>query len=315
MLQQTQARTVVPYYSRFLDAFPSIDDLASARLDDVLGIWSGLGYYSRARNMHRAAQIVRRRLDGNFPKEKIQLMQLPGIGRSTAGAICALAYGLQEPILDGNAKRVYSRAFEVDGESESARLKTLWAIAEELTPEGRSAEYTQAIMDLGAETCTPKNPGCDTCPVSEVCGARLNGRQERYPIRAHRADVSARSVTLVIAMDRDGRVLLERRPESGIWAGLWSLPECDRPANEIGAWFAANYSATITLKPPWPKTRHRLTHLLLEITPQPATVTDCSGDALRRDRRRFVPLREAREMGLPAPVTRIVDELLERQEP
>lgn len=226
MLQQTQANTVIPYYTRFMAAFPCVENLAAAELDQVLGFWAGLGYYARARNLHRAARLVVGERGGNLPVSIDGLMSLPGVGRSTAGAIMALAHGKRAPILDGNAKRVLARYEAVEGwPGRAAVQKTLWAHAERHTPRTRVAEYTQAIMDLGATVCTRTRPRCGECPLTEDCKARIRGLQAMLPTPRPRKVRPQRDVRMLLIANADREVLLERRPPNGIWGGLYSLPE------------------------------------------------------------------------------------------
>ena len=257
MLQQTQVATVIPYYERFMARFPRIEDLAAAPLDEVLHLWTGLGYYARARNLHACAQVVVREHGGAFPEELSAVEALPGIGRSTAGAVLSLAQGTRHAILDGNAKRVLARVYAVEGEPGSAAVQArLWALAEACTPRTRNAEYTQAIMDLGATLCTRHHPACTVCPMSDVCRAAREGRQGELPGRRRRrvrplrqatlllvelrlepAETEARTAPLLPASVRDAApesdsppataraVLLEQRPSSGLWGGLWSPPQ------------------------------------------------------------------------------------------
>ncbi len=314
MLQQTQARTVIPYFAKFIAKFPAISELAGADVDEVLGEWAGLGYYSRARNLHKTAQIIEFELNGTFPASVSELTRLPGIGRSTAGAICALAFGLSEPILDGNAKRVYSRVFKVDEESDSARTRRLWTIAQELTPQVGCAEFTQAIMDVGATVCLPRNPSCGACPLRSICGARLAGTQSDFPVKAKNRKSTAKSFTMVIATDDEGRVLLERRPTSGIWGGLWSFPEHCGSLDGLRQWFLRDYAIQIRPDPPLPSIEHRLTHLRLTITPQPCTIVQASGTLPRKRDVRLFAVGDALEAGIPAPVGMILKALRTGQE-
>jgi len=224
MLQQTQVATVIPYYTNFLKFFPTVRHLARTDLSKVLKIWEGLGYYSRARNLHRASQIVLNHFHGRTPDTLKDLLSLPGIGRSTAGAILSFAFQKEAPILDGNAKRVISRLFAVS--DNPARGKTedlLWKISESLIPKGLSNPFNQALMDLGSMVCTPKEPDCDHCPLRGVCKGRASGKPERYPSRSMRRTIPhVESVSAVIR--KDGRVLLNQRPPTGLLGGLWEFP-------------------------------------------------------------------------------------------
>lgn len=231
MLQQTQVQTVIPYYERFMRTFPDLMSLADADIDAVLLHWSGLGYYARARNLHRAAQIIRDEYAAEFPAELDAVLALPGIGRSTAGAILALAKQQRHAILDGNVKRVLGRHAAIAGWPGTTDVaNVLWARANELTPLERVAEYTQAIMDLGATLCTRTKPACDACPVAEDCVARLSASVDLYPGRKAKQVKPLRQTIMVMALSDDS-VYLERRPPAGIWGGLWSLPEVQNVAD------------------------------------------------------------------------------------
>lgn len=235
MLQQTQVSTVIPYYQRFLQSFPDILCLANADLDEVLQHWAGLGYYARARNLHKAAIMIRDEYDGRFPDDEQQLMALPGVGRSTAGAILSLAFAHKASILDGNVKRVLARVYQVDGWSgHTDTLKRLWAIAEQQTPQQRVAHYNQAMMDLGATVCKTARPVCESCPLSGMCLSYRHNTQKQYPA-ARPAKTRPHKHLWVIVHQSANQVLLERRPPSGIWGGLWSLPELD-DLQQLDAW-------------------------------------------------------------------------------
>ena len=212
MLQQTQVATVIPYYQRFLARFPDVRALADAAVDEVLHLWSGLGYYARARNLHRAAVRVRDEYAGELPRDFASLAALPGIGRSTAGAILALAFGERFPILDGNARRVLARYFAVATPPGAATTRRLWELAEDATPDAQIADYTQAIMDLGATVCVRQRPLCPTCPLSERCAARRRNRQQELPARRARAARARRSVYMVVALADTGEVLARASP-------------------------------------------------------------------------------------------------------
>ena len=225
MLQQTQVATAIPYYERFVARFPDLTALADAGLDEVLGLWAGLGYYARARHLHRAARIARDRHGGELPLDSATLRSLPGIGRSTAGAILALAAGQRQPILDGNVKRLLARFAAVEGWPGQARvLAALWELADRYTPAARVADYTQAIMDLGALVCTPRRPRCDRCPLAAGCAAHAQGRQSAYPAPKPRRDSPVRATRMLLLCGLEGEVLLERRPPAGVWGGCGVFP-------------------------------------------------------------------------------------------
>jgi A/G-specific adenine glycosylase len=308
MLQQTQVATVIPYYERFLRRFPDVGTLAAAPLDEVLHLWSGLGYYARARNLHRAAVRIAEGHGGRFPRRFEDVADLPGIGRSTAGAILALSRGERFPILDGNVRRVLSRHFGVEGSvSDRAALERLWALSDECTPADRVDVYTQAMMDLGATVCVRRNPSCMSCPVSATCIARRTGRQHELPSPKAARKRRRRQVYMLAAMRGEGEVLLERRPEKGVWGGLWCLPEFTTAAQ-------AAYYARQTLQgacaPPVPlePVEHAFTHFDLIITP---LLAHCSGSASAPDpaRRLWYCARQPARLGLPAPIRLLLERL------
>ena len=232
MLQQTQVSTVREYFARFMQRFPNVASLAQAHQDEVLGLWSGLGYYSRARNLHRAAQTVVALHGGAFPHCAEQLQALPGIGRSTAAAVASLCFGEPIAILDGNVKRVLTRYLGFDGDLASSRIeKELWAIAQTLLPQRQVSasmpHYTQGVMDLGATVCTPKKPQCDQCPVSKQCVANADGNPQRYPVKTRKLKRSSEQLWLLHMQTQQGDVWLTQRPQEGVWAGLYCLPVFD----------------------------------------------------------------------------------------
>ena len=232
MLQQTQVSTVLGYYQRFLDAFPDVASLAAAPQDEVLALWSGLGYYSRARNMHKCAQAVMALWGGRFPQTALELETLPGIGRSTAGAVASFCFSQRVPILDANVRRVLTRVLAFDGDlAQSKNEKQLWELAQQLCPTQNLQEsmprYTQGMMDLGASICTPRKPSCLVCPLQTECRAARAGNPEAYPVRTRKLKRSSEAWWLLIARDEQRRVYLQKRPQVGIWAGLYSPPVFD----------------------------------------------------------------------------------------
>jgi A/G-specific adenine glycosylase len=229
MLQQTQVVTVREYFARFMSRFPTVADLAAAHQDEVLGLWSGLGYYSRARNMHRAAQDVVALHGGVFPRDSETLQTLPGIGRSTAAAVASLCFGEPIAILDGNVKRVLTRYLGFKDDLASSKVeKELWAIAQTMLPQrdvkNAMPRYTQGVMDLGATVCTPKKPQCAQCPVADVCAAKAEGQPEAYPVKTRKLKRTSEQLWLLHAVTREGDVWLMQRPQTGVWAGLYCLP-------------------------------------------------------------------------------------------
>lgn len=308
MLQQTQVATVIPYYERFIARFPDVAALAAATLDDVLAYWSGLGYYARARNLHQAACIVSDEHDGVIPNTLDALLALPGIGRSTAGAVLSIAFDSRHPILDGNVKRVLTRRAGIaQWPGRSAVTKQLWQLADELTPHERVADYTQAIMDLGATVCTRARPICMQCPVSDGCRAQLEGTQNRIPARKPKVHKPRRSVRMLVLQDASGAVLLERRPAAGIWAGLFSLPELPAEAS-IAAWSSEHIGIRVTEQTQLEKISHSFTHFDLDIEPMLARLVTQDSVMDRADLLWYKPGHSQRP-GMPAPVSRLLDKL------
>jgi A/G-specific adenine glycosylase len=306
MLQQTQVGTVIPFYERFMERFPTVAALAAAPLDDVLALWSGLGYYARARNLWRAARVVMAEHGGEVPTTFDALHALPGIGRSTAGAILAQAHGLRLPILDGNAKRVLARYDAVSGWPGEPRVADeLWRHAEAYTPNKRVADYTQAIMDLGATLCTRARPACTVCPLARECAAALTGTQALYPAPRPRRERAQRHVAVLVVRDTQGRVLLERRPASGIWGGLYSLPELP-PNDSPREWCARILGATVAAERTLAVIEHAFTHFdldlmprLLELAAEPAAVMD-------RDDWHWCRPGTKLDVGVPAPIAALL---------
>ncbi len=306
MLQQTQVETVKPYYQRFMTRFPDVGALAAAAQDEVMRLWSGLGYYARARNLHRAARRVVEQHGGDLPTTLEALVALPGIGRSTAGAIRALSCNERHPILDGNVKRVLARVFAVEEPPDSAAgLRALWALAEAATPQARVAAYTQAIMDLGATTCARASPACGRCPLAAICEAFASGRTGEIPAARRRVPRRLETAHLVL-VTAARRVLLERRPPRGIWGGLFAPPQFADAAAAC-AFVAARFpkaAATHRL----PTLRHAFTHFDLDIEPW---VVRLPGRKARvaEGEARWHELAALDAVGLPAPVARLLEEL------
>ncbi len=309
MLQQTQVATVIPYYARFLERFPDVAALASAPLDDVLALWSGLGYYARARNLHRAAGIVRDAHDGEMPADFDALVALPGIGRSTAGAILSIACGQRHAILDGNVKRVLARQSGIrEWTGKTATLRELWILAEELTPSSRVADYTQAIMDLGATLCTRSKPSCDACPVANACIAKHENLQQQIPAAKPKRAKPRRSVAMLVVRDPSGAVLLEKRPPAGIWGGLFSLPELPEEST-LEAWGNDLIRAPINVMEALEPIMHSFTHFDLEIRPMVVSIEAVQPAVMDRSDRVWYKRGASQPLGMPAPVSRLLESL------
>ena len=310
MLQQTQVATVIPYYARFMTRFSDVQSLSRAPLDEVLHLWTGLGYYARARNLHACAQILVAQHNGEFPQSLEEMMQLPGIGRSTAGAILAISLGQRHPILDGNVKRVLARVFDVTGDPGSgAVLEKLWQRSDACTPSQDVAAYTQAIMDLGATVCTRARPACTLCPMASDCVAAREGRQAELPGQKQKRARPSREATLLIASVGDNgstAVLVERRPSSGIWGGLWSPPQFDSEKEAL-AWCSREFrcaSGSRTL----PAIDHAFTHFDLRLKP---LMIHCEPSAQARDGgdRLWYQLDSPPRIGLPQPISQLFERL------
>jgi A/G-specific adenine glycosylase len=307
MLQQTQVSTVIPYYQRMINAYPDVQTLAKAPLDEILHQWTGLGYYARARNLHKTAQIISAEFDGVFPDSVEQLQTLPGIGRSTAGAICAIAYHRHCSILDGNVKRVLARHHAIAGwPGKAAVSKQLWDIAEHNTPPQRTADYTQAIMDLGATLCTRSKPACTQCPVNSDCQALKQDETQLYPGKKARKVLPIRQTLLLIIRNKKRKILLQQRPPSGLWGGLWSFPECANEAELVTTCqrFGINikkYQLADTL-------RHTFSHFHLDYTPVYID-TQNSVTRIADSNQRWVEPTAHGEIGLPAPILALLHKL------
>ncbi len=304
MLQQTQVSTVIAYFANFTEQFPTVADLAAADIDHVLHLWTGLGYYARARNLHKAAQQVCTDFNGEFPRSVAELETLPGIGRSTAGAIAALSMDITAPILDGNVKRVLTRYMAIPGWPEQTKIKNqLWEVAEALLPANRIADYTQAMMDLGATVCLRSSPLCQQCPLSDDCQARKQDLTKVIPGKKPKKALPVKTVTLLVLQNQAGDVLLEKRPPSGIWGGLYSLPELaslnSHPAFDT---VEALEESTVTL----PAIRHTFSHYHLDISlvryngaSKPNRIAEAA-DWL------WYPLDQRAQIGLAAPIKKLL---------
>ena len=307
MLQQTQVQTVIPYFDRFVASFPDLASLAAANQDDVLSHWSGLGYYARARNLHKAAQRVRDDHDGQFPSSVDDAIDLPGIGRSTAGAILSLALGQRHAILDGNVKRVLARHEAIGGwPGKTSVADKLWQAAERNTPQKRVSDYTQAIMDLGATLCTRSKPSCSRCPVRKDCAALRSSSVGDYPGRKPKVSKPLRTTTMILA-SAGGQVYLERRPEAGIWGGLWSLPELgERSLND---WCVDVLGSVATETRPWDVLRHSFSHYDLDIQPILVRIESQAGKVADAEARTWHGLNDAPPGGMAAPVKKLINQL------
>ena len=310
MLQQTQVATVIPYYARFMARFPDIATLAAAPLDEVLHLWTGLGYYARARNLQACAKVLAAQHGGIFPIQLEEIMTLPGIGRSTAGAILALSRGMRHPILDGNAKRVLARVFGIGGDPSSKPvLEALWQQADACTPRQEVAAYTQGIMDLGATVCTRARPACTLCPMNSGCVAALEGRQRELPGRRLRRDRPSREATLLIAQigsNGSTAVLLERRPISGLWGGLWSPPQFANESEAL-AWCTREFGVADELQALSP-IDHAFTHFDLRLNPILVRGRQ-NTEVLDGDDRLWYQLDAPPRVGLPQPILQLFERL------
>ncbi len=307
MLQQTRVATVIPYFTRFVTALPTLPDLAAADEDRVLALWSGLGYYRRARHAHQAACICMDEHQGRLPRDFDALCALPGIGRSTAGAILAQAHGLRFAILDGNVKRVLTRYHGIHGyPGQGAVEKELWRRAEQHTPHTRVADYTQAIMDLGATVCTRSQPRCTECPLADSCVALRDHLTEVLPERRRAKALPERHTVMLLLRDADRRILLHKRGPQGVWAGLWSLPEAD--TTQAAREQASRYARIGQARPLDPFT-HTFSHYRLHVTPL-LFLGVASGNVIADDgHSRWCTREDLASLGLPAPVRALLETL------
>lgn len=309
MLQQTQVTTVLGYYARFLTRFPTVADLAQAPLDDVLAEWAGLGYYSRARNLHRCAQAVMADHGGEFPRHAEALAQLPGIGPSTAAAIAAFCFDERSAILDGNVKRVLSRALGFGEDlAEKRHERALWASAQALLPE-RAADmpaYTQGLMDLGATVCSLRKPACMACPLQSACIAAGEGQPEAYPVKTRKLKRKQRE-NWWLWLERDGCVWLEQRPATGVWAGLWSLPMFESETDLLAAAAASGVADASQLEQQ-PLIEHALTHFDWRLHPRRAVLPSAGAESAagRAVTGVWVARTDLPRYGLPAPLKRLL---------
>lgn len=309
MLQQTQVATVIPYFQRFVEQFPDVAALSNATDDQVMHLWTGLGYYSRARNLHKTAKQVCQQYGGHFPSNVEQLCELPGIGRSTAGAIASIAFGQPTAILDGNVKRVLARFYAVAGwPGQSCVLKSLWQYAETHTPNQRTADYSQAMMDLGATLCTRSKPACPDCPLISDCQAYKQGNPQDYPGKKPKKALPVKTAQVLIIRNPAGEVLLEKRPPSGIWGGLWVFPEIDSQAC-AQQYCLDQLGLSVTDIAPQPLYRHTFSHYHFDLSPviiqlqqQPVTIMEAN-------RQLWYNLQQPPAIGLAAPIKKLISQL------
>ena len=306
MLQQTRVETVIPYYHKFIRHYPDVDHLARSSLDSILHQWSGLGYYARARNMYKAAQMISDQ--GCFPDTLESLMQLPGIGQSTAGAILSMAFNKRSPILDGNVKRVLSRFFGIAGWPGNSEVnKALWRVSEALTPVERVGDYTQGMMDLGAIICTRSNPACQLCPLGNDCLAKREGRISELPTPKPRKKLTVRHCAFLIIVSEDQQVMLEKRPETGIWGGLWSLPEFEN-INAVLCW-CADRNIKVNDQEVFTVQRHTFSHYHLDYTTVIVQTDYPVNNVMEANRSVWYKAEKLKTLGLPVPVKRLLEKI------
>ena len=311
MLQQTQVATVIPYYQRFMEQFPSVEQLAAASQDQVLHLWTGLGYYSRARNLHKAAQIVCEQYGGEFPDNVDALCELPGIGRSTAGAIVSIAFQKPAAILDGNVKRVLARYHAVDGwPGQSATAKALWEYAEAHTPvEGGQpiANYSQAMMDLGATLCSRAKPACPLCPLDTDCLAHRQGNPGDYPGKKPKKTLPVKSAIVLMLQNAKGELLLQKQPPTGIWGGLWVFPQL-AVDTDIAQHCQQQYGQSPKQIEHWNRFRHTFSHYHYEMQPVLARI-DTPMRIMEADQQLWYNKSQPAEIGLAAPIKKLLNRL------
>ena len=306
MLQQTQVVTVIPYYNNFIQQYPDVKALANAPLDEVLSLWAGLGYYARARNLHKTAVIINKL--NRFPDSLEELIALPGIGASTAGAILSIAFNNSQPILDGNVRRVLARFHVIQGWTGSTKVnKQLWEISKQYTPEIRVADYTQAIMDLGATLCTRAKPRCNECPLQSECMALAQQRVDELPTPKPRKKIPVKQRVFIIAINADQQILLEKRAPTGIWGGLWSVPEIENQT-ELDAWLLKQ-AIVVTKQQSLPTRRHTFSHYHLDYQPIVLNVENLINNVLEAETTLWYKHRHCKNIALPAPVKQLFDEL------
>lgn len=308
MLQQTQVATVIPYFENFTTKLPTVHDLAHAEEDLVMHLWTGLGYYSRARNLHKAAKMVVNEFAGTFPCEMDDLIKLPGVGRSTAAAIRSIAFQQPAAILDGNVKRVLARLHAVDGwPGKTAVLNTLWEYAEAHAPEERPNNYSQAMMDLGATLCSRSKPACNLCPIQTDCLAFIQGNPSDYPGKKPKKVLPVKQATLLMIENNKGELLLTKRPPTGIWASLWVFPELEEN-NSIESFCEQEQLELIEHKQ-WPSFRHTFSHYHLEITPIHIKASSTATKTMEAGKQQWYHPKGDTELGLAAPIKKLIKAL------
>lgn len=306
MLQQTQVTTVIPYFERFMATFPTVQVLAEAPQDEVLSLWTGLGYYARARNLHKTAKLICTRFNGEFPEKVHELEQLPGVGRSTAGAIRSLGHGRYAPILDGNVKRVLARHFAVAGwPGKASVLKKLWQLSEQLTPEEDSGAYNQAMMDIGAMICTRSKPLCEQCPVRNTCTAKAQDTMTQYPGKKPKTVKPVKS-THMLLFRYNGHFLLEKRPQTGIWGGLWGFPQSNEETQMSS--LAQLYGLTEQSRQKMPGFRHTFSHFHLDCYPLLIDVIPADTQ-LNENQYQWVKPDTNKGLGFAAPTVKLMKQL------
>jgi A/G-specific adenine glycosylase len=305
MLQQTQVATVIPYFERFMARFPQLPDLAAAPVDDVLALWTGLGYYTRARNLHKCAQVLTEQYQGDFPVDSQTLAQLPGIGPSTAAAIVSQAYNKPAAILDGNVKRVLTRIYAIEGwPGQKVIEQQLWELAKQLTPQQRNADYTQAIMDLGATICRRNKPLCVACPMQNSCQALAQDKVSALPTRKPKKDLPEKQVWILLLTDHQQNVQLYQRPHKGIWGGLWSLPEfasLEDLENHLALMGTINSQ-------PLPEVKHAFSHYKLTLHPYRVSLPANHGYIQESTRLKWYASQQIDTIGLPSPIKQILQQ-------
>lgn len=309
MLQQTQVATVIPYFNKFIAQFPNIKALAQTDEDTVLHLWAGLGYYSRARNLHKTAKIITEQFAGEFPNELMALQQLPGIGRSTAGAIIALAFDQAAAILDGNVKRLLVRFNAIEQPINDRNTeKQLWQLAERLLSQKRLTDYTQVLMDLGAMVCTRCKPICHQCPLLKQCLAFQTNSQDTLPRKVTTKKIPTKKTAMLLLQNQQGEILLEKRPPTGIWGGLWSLPECDQ---DVANFCRQQFGLSVGSAQELPPFRHSFSHFRLQVTPILVEVQSSILPAMDSKMMTWYHPGKQQRIGLPQPIAKLLADIVE----